>query len=74
MSKYIVKNCPNCNAFDNYQCEISTGGIYFSNPCKDSDCIIKQAIKKLRLIKRGITIDLINETLNLFEIEEIEEA
>jgi|GEM_PF-7095256 len=72
MNKYIVKNCPNCNA-DEYQCEISTGGIYFSNPCKDSDCIIKQIIEKLKMLQ-VLNIGLINEIIDMLKIEDVQDA
>ena len=79
MSKYIVKNCENCYFYedDGYFCEFQKDNTMFSNPCKDSTCLIKQVIDKCKeecdptnddwcRVKE----DLSNEISQLFEIEE----
>ena len=39
----IIKNCQNCNTEDDFQCECGFSGyIQFCNPCKNSDCLLKQ--------------------------------
>ena len=56
--KYIIKNCPNCNGADDFQCECGFNGYtQFSNPCKDSDCLLKQIVEKCKNYKRDCKIE-----------------
>ena len=67
----IIKNCPGILRMTKLCDEQSN--IYPAPRCSErADCIIKQAIGKLKMIQKAVNIDLLNEALDLFEIEEAE--
>lgn len=47
MIKFIIKNCPNCYSYGEheYWCEFEHDNTLFTNPCKESDCLLKQIVE-----------------------------
>lgn len=81
--KYIIKNCPNCYNYgehaQDYWCEFEHNNTLFTNPCKESDCLLKKIVE---LVKRDVGSEenmflvsrytLRDEILELLDIEECE--
>ncbi len=73
MTKYIIKNCENCYYYedDGYYCEFQKDNIAFVNPCKESDCLLKQIVKKCK--KKAELLDYTAiDILSMLEIQECE--
>lgn len=73
MSKYIIKNCENCYDYgeDGYYCEFQRDNTVFSNPCKESDCLLKQIVKKCKDLPLSACA-CGSDILEMLEIQECE--
>jgi len=70
MNKYIVKNCPASYRIGASHLKCSSVGGDCGN---QADCIIKQIIEKLKMLQ-VLNIGLINEIIDMFGIEEVQDA